>query len=126
MGKWFQSLLTISQFDVGYLMHIITSIIVHFLYKHSNLLAFVELLDSLACCHLQHSAFLSFAMPSYLGISLADGAGAAITSSWDFPPKVLVIFAKGSSDFLQVPWERQIPRAEACSGENVGGVNNLL
>ena len=61
-----------------------------------------------------------------MGISLADGAGAAISSPWDFPPKVLVIFAKGSSDFLQVPWERQIPRAEACSGENVGGINNLL
>ena len=84
------------------------------------------MLDSLACCNLQHSAFLSFAMPSYLGISLADGTGAAITSSWDFPPKVLVIFAKGSSDFLRVPWERQIPKAKACSGENVGGVNNLL
>ena len=25
--------------------------------------------------------------------------------------------AKGSSDFLQVPWERQLPRAEAYSGK---------
>ena len=41
------------------------------------------------------------------GISLADGAGATISSPWDFPPKVLEISAKGSSDFLQVPWERQ-------------------
>ena len=45
---------------------------------------------------------------------------------WGVLPKILVIFAKCSSDFLQVPRERQIRRAEACSGENVGGVNNLL
>ena len=45
------------------------------------------------------------------GISLADGAGATISAPWDFSQKVLVIFARGSGDFLQVPWERQIPRA---------------
>ena len=60
------------------------------------------------------------------GISLADGAGATISSPWDFSQKILVIFARGSSDFLQVPRKRQIPRAEACSSENVGGVNNLI
>ena len=55
----------------------------------------------------------------HMGISIADGAEAAILSPWDFSPKVLVTFAKGSRDFLQVPWERQ-RRAEACSDNNIG------
>ena len=42
----------------------------------------------------------------------------AILPPWDFPPKVLVIFFR----FL-VKGEH---RAEACSGDNAGGVNNLL
>ena len=38
-----------------------------------------------------------------LGSSLADRTGSTTSSPWDFPQKILVIFAKGSSDFLQVP-----------------------
>ena len=38
-----------------------------------------------------------------IDISLADGTGDTTSSPWDFPQKVLEIFAKGSSDFLQVP-----------------------
>ena len=57
--------------------------------------------------------------------SLADGAEATTSSPWDFLQKVLMIFDKGSWD-SSGSWERQIPRAEACSGENVGDVNNLL
>ena len=37
------------------------------------------------------------------GSSPADGAGATTSSPWDFGQEVLVIFDKGSSDFLQVP-----------------------
>ena len=44
--------------------------------------------------------------------------GVAILPPWDFPPKVLVIFFR----FL-VKGEH---RAEACSGDNAGGVNNHL
>ena len=32
----------------------------------------------------------------------------------------LAFSTKGSSDFLQVPWERGSIEAEACSGDNVG------
>ena len=42
----------------------------------------------------------------------ADVPGAAISSTWDFPPKVLVIF-------LRFPGKGE-RRAEACPGDNVG------
>ena len=52
------------------------------------------------------------------GNHLADVQGAAISSPWDFPPNVLVIFWKflGKGNL----------RAEACSGDNIGGVNSIL
>ena len=57
-------------------------------------------------------------MDQYLGDHPADVPDAAISSPWDFPPKVLVTFfgflGKG---------ER---RAEACSGGNVWDVSKLL
>ena len=52
------------------------------------------------------------------GAHVADVLGAAISSPWDFLPKVLVIFfrflGKGQCG------------AEACSYTNVGGVSNFL
>ena len=44
-----------------------------------------------------------------LGSSLADRTGATTSLPWDFLQKVLVIFAKGSSDFLQVPEKGKFP-----------------
>ena len=38
----------------------------------------------------------------------------------------LVKGSSDASDILQVPWGKGEHRAEACSGDNVGGVNNLL
>ena len=55
---------------------------------------------------------------AYLGNHIADVPAAAISSSWDFPPKVPVTFIR-----LPGKGER---RPEACSGENLGGVHNLL
>ena len=55
---------------------------------------------------------------SVLGIHLADVQGAAISSHWDFPPKVLVIFFGF--------WERRVLEEEACSSDSVEGVNNPL
>ena len=53
-----------------------------------------------------------------ISIHRADVPGAAISSPWNFPPKVLVTFFR-----LLGKWER---RAEAFSDDNIGGVNNAF
>ena len=55
---------------------------------------------------------------TFPGITLADVSGAALSSPWDFPPKILVIFFR----FLGKGGRR----ADACSGDNVGVVNNIF
>ena len=59
-------------------------------------------------------------MARHFGSSLADGTGDTTSSPWDFPQRVLEIFAKGSSDFLQVPGKGKFMKQEPCSGENIG------
>ena len=49
---------------------------------------------------------------------LADAPGAAISLPWDFLPKVLATFSGSMGKGYR--------RAEACSGDNIWGVNNLL
>ena len=51
-----------------------------------------------------------------MGTHGADVPGAAIWSPWDFPAEVLVTFFR----FLG----KGECRAEACSGDNVGGAKN--